>query len=271
MSSLHLLADDPLPVQHWREEGAGAVLLACDHASNLVPRALAGLGLGADELGRHIAWDIGAANVTRRLAAMLDAPAILAGYSRLVIDCNRDPADASSIPETSDGVEIPGNRGLPEAARAARLAAIFAPYHAAIEAWIEARLARGIAPALVSVHSFTPIMGGKARPWHVGVLWEEDGRIPIPLLAALRANPALVVGDNEPYSAREPEGYTVRHHAVARGLPHVAIELRQDLVANDDGAARWAELLAAALRPILSRAELYRVGDWTRAGRDPNI
>jgi predicted N-formylglutamate amidohydrolase len=265
------LADDPPPVQHWREEGAANLLLTCDHASNIVPRALGALGLGASELTQHIAWDIGAANVTRRLAGLLDAPAILAGFSRLVIDCNRDLDDASSIPETSDGVPIPGNRNLAAPARAARMEKIFAPYHAAIEHWLEARRARGMVPAFVSIHSFTPVMDGKARPWHAGILWDSDARIPLPLLAALRSDPSLVVGDNEPYSAREPPGYTVRHHAEARGLPHVAIELRQDLIGDDQGAARWAEILCAALAPILARADLYRAGGWTQAGSDPHI
>ncbi len=153
---------------------------------------------------------------------------------------------------------MPGNRGLAPEARAARRAAIFAPYHAAIDDWIETRLARGVVPAVLSIHSFTPVMGGKRRPWHVGVLWDRDPRIPVPLLQALRADAALVVGDNEPYSARVPAGYTVRHHAAARGLPHVAVELRQDLVADDAGAARWTGILATALAPILARSGLYQ-------------
>jgi predicted N-formylglutamate amidohydrolase len=260
MASTDLIAGETPPVRHWNDRGRTAALLACDHASNVVPEALGALGLAAAELGRHIAWDIGAAAVTRLLARHLDAPAILAGFSRLVIDCNRDPADPSSIPEISDGVAIPGNRALSADSRLARRAAIFAPYHEAIERWIAARLERGTVPALVAIHSFTPAMGGKARPWHVGVLWDGDPRIPRPLLAALRADASLVVGDNEPYSAREPQGYTVRHHAVARGLPHVAIELRQDLIAADDGAARWAGILARALQPILADPGLYRVG-----------
>jgi len=249
---------DPAPFSVCRPEGAAAVLLTCDHASNAVPASLGGLGLPQAELARHIGWDIGAGAVTRLLAARLDAPAILAGYSRLVIDCNRDPDDPTSIPETSDGTVVPGNRDLAPAECEARRAAIFAPYHAAIEDWIATRLARGIVPAVLSIHSFTPVFAGAARPWHVGVLWDRDPRLPVPLLAALRADPALVVGDNEPYSARMPAGYTVRHHAVARGLPHVAIELRQDLVGDDAGAARWAAILAAALAPSLARAELYR-------------
>lgn len=223
-----------------------------------MPRALGDLGLAREELSRHIGWDIGAAEVSRRLAQRLDAPAILAGYSRLVVDCNRDPDDATSIAETSDGVAIPGNRGLSPQARRARQDEIFVPYHAAIAAWLDRRLARGIVPAVLSIHSFTPSMGGTARPWHVGILWDDDPRIPVPLLEGLRADPALVVGDNEPYSAREPAGYTVRHHAVARGLPHVAIELRQNLVADEAGAARWAERLGLALAPILACPEIYR-------------
>jgi len=249
--------DDPPPVE-LIESGAAPLLLTCDHASNAVPRTLKGLGLASEALAQHIGWDIGAAAVTRRLAAALDAPAVLSGYSRLVIDCNRDPADPSSIPARSDGIAVPGNCHLAPEARHARRRACFEPYHARIAAWLAASAAPPRVPALLSIHSFTPAMQGRARPWHVGILWNKDGRIPLPLLAALRAEPGVVVGDNEPYSAREPAGYTVRHHAEARGLPHVAIELRQDLVATDAGAAAWAVRLQAALAPILARPELYR-------------
>jgi predicted N-formylglutamate amidohydrolase len=250
---------DPLPVESCRGDGRAPVLLTCDHASRAVPQALGGLGLPPRAIDEHIGWDIGAAMVTRDLAPMLDAPALLSGYSRLVVDCNRDPDDPSSIPEVSDGIAVPGNRALAPAARAARLQACFAPYHAAIASRLAAMLAAGVAPVLLSIHSFTPEMNGVARPWHVGVLWDKDPRIAVPLLAALRADPNLVVGDNEPYSAREPAGYTVRHHAAAQGLPHVAVELRQDLIATAAGAADFAARLAAALRPMLTRPELYRV------------
>jgi predicted N-formylglutamate amidohydrolase len=235
------------------------VLLTCDHASSAIPRALDDLGLPPAAARQHIAWDIGAAAVTRLLADALDAPALLTGYSRLVVDCNRDPGDPTSIPAVSDGIAVPGNRDLTAAARVARLAACFAPYHAAIAARLDALLAAGTPPALLSIHSFTPVMAGVARPWHIGILWDKDGRIPQPLLAALRADPAIAVGDNQPYSAREPAGYTVRHHAVRRGLPHVAIELRQDHIVDDHGARSWASRLAAALRPILAQREIYRV------------
>lgn len=252
-----IAATDPAAVEFVHSEGKTPVLLTCDHASRLVPRVLRNLGLPDDIIARHIGWDIGAAEVTRRLAPLLDAPAILAGYSRLVIDCNRDPSDASSIPRESDGVAIPGNAELDPTARRARRDAIFDPFHGAITAWIASRQKRGIAPALISIHSFTPAMQGMERPWHVGVLWDEDGRIATPLLDALRAAHGIVVGDNEPYSARNPVGYTQRHHGLERGLPHVAIELRQDLIANGHGAALWAERLARALKPILAPRELY--------------
>jgi predicted N-formylglutamate amidohydrolase len=238
--------------------GGGRVVLACDHASKRVPRVLGTLGLTGAELARHIGWDIGAAALTRALAVRLSSPAVLARYSRLVIDCNRDPADKSSIPEESDEVPVPGNRGLSEPARAARRAAIFDPYHAGIAAWIDDALARGPVPALISIHSFTPAMGGVERPWQVGILWDADDRIAQPLMAALRAA-GFAVGDNQPYSAKQPAGYTQRHHALARGLPHVAIEVRQDEIGDDAGASLWAGRLASALAPILAGESLYRL------------
>ncbi len=239
---------------------AGArVLLVCDHASKLVPRALNRLGLDDAALSQHIGWDIGAGDVTRNLARALVLPAVLFGHSRLVIDCNRDPDDPTSIPQTSDGVAIPGNRDLTAAARQDRRRHLFEPYHAAIAAWIAASLESGIFPALIGVHSFTPSMNGNARPWHVGVLWDGDGRIALPLLASLRGEAGLIVGDNQPYSARQPAGYSMRHHASNRGLPHVALEIRQDLIAADAGARDWAELLARVLQPILEDDSVYRL------------
>jgi predicted N-formylglutamate amidohydrolase len=225
-----------------------------------LPGALGQLGLDETLLMRHIGWDIGAAEVTRRLAALLDAPAVLCGYSRLVIDCNRGLGDPTSIPEESDGVRVPGNVGLAPAARVARVEAIFRPYHAAIEAQLATFAERGIVPVVFSVHSFTPVMNGFVRPWHVGVLWDKDPRVPVPLIAELAAaDPRRIVGDNEPYSAREPSGYSIRTHAEPAGLPHAAVEIRQDLIDTPSGAAQWADILAAALAPILARPDLNRV------------
>ncbi len=253
MTSQTLLAASDPPVFELCHPGTAPVLLTCDHASRRVPAALTLLGLTETALAQHIGWDIGAAAVTRRLAPLLDAPAVLAGYSRLVIDCNRPPDDPSSIPGESDGIAIPGNAALDPAARRERITALFEPYHAAIDQQLARIGVGGRAPAVISMHSFTPRTKGFARPWHVGVLWDGEGRIAKPLLAALRAelDPTLV-GDNLPYSAREPVGYTQRHHAFDRGLPHVAIELRQDLIAAEAGAAEWAERLARLLKPILA-------------------
>ncbi|HEV8016105.1 MAG TPA: N-formylglutamate amidohydrolase [Stellaceae bacterium] len=258
MSDNLLTADEPPAVERCHANGKAPVVLTCDHASRRIPAVLGMLGLTEAVIQRHIGWDIGAAAVTRRLAPLLDAPAVLAGYSRLVIDCNRPVDDPSSIPPESDGIVVPGNAGLGDAAIAMRRSSLHAPYHAAIDDEI-ARVERaGVVPAIVSIHSFTPQMKGFARPWHVGVLWDGDGRIALPLLAALRGElgPALV-GDNLPYSAREPVGYTQRFHAFDRGRSHVAIELRQDLVAEEAGAAVWAERLARLLQPILATPGLY--------------
>ncbi len=235
------------------------VLLVCDHAGKLVPRALNRLGLADAALSQHIGWDIGAGDVTRNLAQALFLPAMLSGYSRLVIDCNRDPDDPTSIAPVSDGVAIPGNRDLDAAQRKARRRHLFEPYHAAISSWIETALGRGIFPALIGLHSFTPSLDGNDRPWHIGVLWDDDGRIALPLLASLRGETELIVGDNQPYSARQPVGYTMRHHASNRGLPHVTVEIRQDLIAADAGAREWASRLARVLRPILDDDSIYRL------------
>lgn len=254
-------ADDPQPVTVLDAVGEVSVLLICDHASNRVPRRLRDLGLSADVLDRHIAWDVGAAALTRELAGRLGAPAVLAGYSRLVIDCNRQPGDPTSIPETSDDVGIPGNAGLSDGAAEARADEVFWPYHHAITRELARLWRHERPPILIAVHSFTPVMNGRPRPWQVGVLWNRDPRLAVPLLARLRRHPDLCVGDNEPYSGREL-GYTIDTHAAAAGLPHVSIEVRQDLIAADEGVATWGALLGDALAPLLAdpslhRAELY--------------
>jgi predicted N-formylglutamate amidohydrolase len=223
-----------------------------------VPRALGELGLAPATFDRHIAWDIGAAEVARHLAKALDAPLVLSGYSRLVIDLNRRLDDPTSIPEVSDGVLVPGNRALTAAERARRAAALFRPYHQAIAAELARIAARGRPPAIVSVHSCTPIFHGFERPWHIGVLWNEDPRLAVPLMARLAARGDVVVGDNQPYSARDGHGYTVRTHAEQPSLPHVLLEVRQDLIDTHHGAATWAGVLHEALAPLLADAALRR-------------
>jgi predicted N-formylglutamate amidohydrolase len=254
-----LTAADPPPVEHVNTEGKAPVLVTCDHASRHVPKSLRNLGLDTESLKLHIGWDIGAADVSRGLARRLDAPALLAGYSRLVIDCNRDLDDPTSMPAVSDGVPVPGNRNLGPAAKAQRVEALFKPYHGAVEAALDRFAQRGVHPAVLSIHSFTPFMNGFARPWHIGILWDKDPRMAVPMLAALRREAGLVVGDNEPYSAREPAGYTVRTHAEKRGLPHLNVEIRQDLIETDAGTAEWADRLVRVLTPILEDPALYHV------------
>jgi len=250
---------DPPPFEVVNPDGAGRVVLIADHAGRAIPAALGTLGLDEVALARHIAWDIGIADVTRRLAERLDAPAVLAGYSRLVIDCNRHLDDPTSIAQVSDGVDIPGNRGLTAAQRARRAEACFRPYHEAVSRVIEGRRRAGAVPALVSMHSFTPIFAGVERPWHVGVLWNRDPRLAVPLMQKLRADPAICVGDNEPYSGRDEHGYSIHVHGQQLGLAHVLIELRQDLIDTRHGAVEWADRLADVLAEILTDEDVFRV------------
>ena len=251
--------DDPPACEVLNPEGAAPVVFLCDHASNRVPCALDRLGLAPADLERHIAWDIGAAAITRRLAAHFDAPAVLAGYSRLVIDCNRRLEDEQSILSLSDGTEIPGNRNLTGEDAAARVHAFFDPYHRACTAVLDEVEARGaVAVPVVMMHSFTPVMNGALRPWHAGVLWDgDDGRMALPLLDALRARDGLHIGDNEPYNGASPHGYTMPAHAARHGRANVQIEVRQDLVADEPGIERWSAILIEALAGVLADPALH--------------
>ncbi len=244
-------AGDPPPYSVVNADGRAPLLLVCDHASREFPAAMGRLGLAEDATRRHIAWDIGAAEVTRALARIFDAPAVLAGYSRLLIDCNRTLSDPSSIVPASDGEVVPGNRRLTSVDRELRARSFFEPYHEAIALRLEEARHRRVVPALVSMHSFTPVFGQVVRPWHVGVLWDRDARIAVPLLERLRAVPGLVVGDNLPYSGRHPADYTVARHAEGARLPHVCLEIRQDQLETAAGVEHWARIVAAALGPIV--------------------
>jgi predicted N-formylglutamate amidohydrolase len=249
---------EPAPFTLVNAEATTPLLLVCDHASNAIPQALGRLGLQPADLERHIAYDIGAAALTRLLAGHLDATAVLAGYSRLVIDCNRQPGDPHSILAKSDGTPIPGNANLSDEAQAARAEAVHWPYHHAIDQTF-ARLRRlGREPLFFSIHTFTPSLGGEDRRWDAGVLWNRDPRLAVPLLRVLREGRDLLIGDNEPYSGREI-AYTLNLHAGAAGLPHAAIEVRQDHCEDVSDLARWAARLAAALKGILAMPHIHRV------------
>jgi len=244
---------DPPPFRVIEAAGPAPALLICDHASKAIPARLDRLGLDGAELARHIAWDIGVAEVAAELAPRLECPAVLSGFSRLVIDANRRTGSAGSIPEVSDGTQVPGNRNLGEPHRQARVEQLFKPYHAAVARLIEAKLAMGQRPVLIFLHSFTPVMEGFRRPWEVGILWNEDRRLAGPLIDALRAR-GLNTGDNEPYSGASTEDYGLHAHAEARGLPCALVELRQDLVATRHGVRQWTTILHEVLKPLIRQA-----------------
>jgi len=248
MNTEPLLDDgEPNPVSFDNETGQSVFFLTCDHAGRAIPCRLDGLGLPEHETWRHIAWDIGIAAVARKLSRLLDAAVILQTYSRLVIDCNRDPKAPSSIPEISETTEIPGNSGLTDTARTARINAVFRPYHDTIAAALDRRKAAGRASVLVALHSFTPVFKGVARPWHAAVLYDRDARLARSLFELLSAEEGLVVGDNEPYRVTDLTDYTVPVHGERRGLPYVEIEIRQDQIAEPSGQRDWAERLARLL------------------------
>ena len=239
-------------------DAASGLLLVCDHAENRLPPEYGDLGLPAAEFQRHIAYDPGAAELTRRLAAMLEAPAVLSTFSRLLIDANRGEDDPTLIMRLSDGAIVPGNTEADDAERARRIARFHAPYHDAITAAIDRAIDAGHVPMVFSVHSFTPVWRGARRPWHAGVLWDLDPRFAVPLIEALRADPALVVGDNEPYAGALAND-TMNRHATLRGLAHALIEVRQDLIADDRGVAGWCERLASILSAINAQPDVHEV------------
>jgi predicted N-formylglutamate amidohydrolase len=239
--------DDPAPVEVLRPAGQSDFVLTADHAGRAIPRRLGTLGLPESELARHIAWDIGIAGVTARLAETLDATAVLQTYSRLVIDCNRGHGVDSSIPTISEHTEITGNRDLPSAERTARQREIFAPYHGRIRAVLDARERALRRTVLIAMHSFTPVFKGEARKMQVGILYNRDPRLGHILLDLLRAEGDLVVGDNTPYAVSDATDYTVPMHGERRGIPHVELEIRQDLIADEVGQAAWAARLARLL------------------------
>jgi len=252
-------SDEPPAVEVVREDAETQFFFVCDHASARIPRSLDNLGLEPDLLQRHVAWDIGAAEVARRLGNRFKAPLLVSGYSRLVIDVNRRLEDAASIAVQSDGHLIPGNRDLSVEQVTLRAETFFWPYHWAIARQIDRVRERGQVPAIISLHSFTPEFGHVARPWPIGVLWNNDGRIARPLMQQLRASKQICVGDNQPYSAHSPYGYTMNAHAETAGLPHVLIEVRQDIIATAAGADQWSNILGDALSEILEDHDIYHI------------
>lgn len=250
------------PVEEVAGDLGRGVILVCDHASGALPGEYGSLGLGKSEFMRHIAYDIGAAALTRELAARLGVPAILSNYSRLLIDPNRGEDDPTLIMRLSDGTVVPGNARIDEDERASRITRFYRPYHDAIARRIDEALAAGVVPALLSMHSFTAHWRGFARPWHAGILWDRDPRLAVPLIEALRAQgDGLVIGDNEPYSGRL-KGDCMYRHGTRRGLAHALVEIRQDLLGNEAGIGEWAGRLADCVSKIAIRDELRKIRDF---------
>lgn len=230
--------------------GKGAYVLTCDHASNFMPPEFGTLGLAPSELDRHIAWDPGALSVAQKMAAALDATLIETRISRLVLDCNRALDAPGLVPLVSETTVIPGNDGLSEQDRQARIVRCWQPFHDAIGSVIEERLGRGQETRLVSIHSFTPVYKGVDRPWQIGVIHDDDTRLALPLIGALNGVVGLNVGANQPYSPADGVYFTLEHHARSRNLPCAMIEIRNDEVADEAGCRRWAELLATLLGQV---------------------
>ena len=240
------------PVVVENPEGAGPFVIVCDHASNRIPDEYRSFGFADDALSTHIAWDPGALAVSRRLSALLDAPLLWPDVSRLVIDCNRPIGASSLIVTESEGRPVPANSNLSEAQRAERVQRVHVPYHEAINACLKRRHA----PALIAIHSFTPVYLGKSRPWEIGIVFGDDRRLADDFIRALQADPALTVGINQPYAPSDQVYYTVERHAGPRGLPAAMIEIRNDEIDEAEGQRRWADRLAdilMATKPRLAR------------------
>jgi predicted N-formylglutamate amidohydrolase len=229
-------------------------LVVCDHASNRIPAALGNMGISESDRYDHIAWDIGAARVASRLADRLGAPLVICNYSRLVIDCNRYPASPEATPSVSDGRLIAANQDIPAMQRQRRMAEVFIPYHRAVSLLLEDAMHAGHRPVVLSIHSCTPQLGSVVRPWEIGIGWTRDSRVARPMVTALRAVPGLIVGDNQPYSLEIGHDFTVPEHALSRGLAHLQVEFRNDLVAAIAGAYRFADQFFAAISSIADTA-----------------
>lgn len=246
----------------YAEPGAATspVLFVCDHASNACPPEHPDMGLADPAMmQQHIAWDIGAAAVTERLAAQYQATAIYAGFTRLYIDPNRDLADPSLIPVASDGIAIPPNDQVSDADREDRLNTLFRPYHDEVARQIDRSLRADTVPLITAIHSFTPHMNGFDRPWHLGVLWARDPRVKDKALSWLAGLDGVVSGENEPYSAISGPGYSMDAHALARGLPHLLLEIRQDLITDKEGQDHWADIARRLIDHLIADPDIMRI------------
>ncbi len=242
--------DWPQAVEVLNADGRSGIVLLCEHASNHMPARYHGLGLDAPHLQRHIAWDIGAAEVTRRLSERLDAPAFLSNYSRLLIDLHRPLGSEGSIPVRSEDTDIPGNADVDDAERERRAAIMFKPFHDLVARHLDSRQAAGWPTRIVTIHSFTPVFLGERRPWHAGVLYDRAAPLGEAILDGLRVDPSLNVAPNVPYVISEDADYAVPIHGDRRGIEAALVEIRQDLLSDKAGIEEWAARMAAALAHV---------------------
>ena len=243
---------DPAPFSIFNADSSSNLLFTSDHNGSAIPTKLKNLGVPLNELRRHVAYDIGIDAVAHALSARFNATLIVANYSRLVIDCNRHPGSAGSIPSVSDNTVVPGNKNLSDDDIKSREDEIFDAYHSSVGNRISIMRSENKNPILISLHSFTPVIGGQFRPWEIGILFKDDERLSAPLINKLREQKDLNIGDNKPYSGSEPAGYTVDHHVEPLNLPSVAAEFRQDLIEFESGAVRWANTFGDALGHVLA-------------------
>ncbi len=228
-------------------------LLTCDHASNRVPYHMDNLSLSPKELSRHIAWDIGAMGMANEISRILDAPLVSGNYSRLIIDLNRPISSPTLIVDNADGTPILANTNVSHLEFSERVDYFHTPYHNKISSMLDLRVMDENVPILVAIHSFTPLLNNTNRPWHIGLLYEHDDRLVEPLKEAiLSKNPELIIGDNEPYAIRGPSDYTIPFHGQDRGIPHIEIEVRQDLIETQEKQIIWGQRLASALISVVN-------------------
>lgn len=248
--------DEPPAFELIRGAADSPIVILCDHARNKTPRCLGLMGVTEEVFEKHIAYDIGAESVARELQRLFHGFLVIAGYSRLIIDLNRHPGDGSAIPEISDNIEIPANKQLSPDQVIQRENALFWPYHNTVTEQINKIQDKGRTPIILSIHSFTPEYRGYKRPWHIGVLWDQEKRISEPLIESLQSEPDICIGDNEPYHARNPLGFTMDVHCERNGHPHVLLEIRQDLINDNEKAENWAQLIHRHLAAVLQHTGL---------------
>lgn len=248
-TALHgvLKAHEPHPLETFNEDAASDYVIICEHAGRRIPESLGTMGLSENDLSRHIAWDIGALSVAKKLSDLLDAPLYTQRYSRLVCDCNRQPDAETFAPETSEGTVVPANRNLSPDERRMRAEEIFWPFHNAVSQALDRREEEGRKTRLVTIHSFTPVFLGKSRPWEIGILFNRDKTLSPAMLDWFRRNTDLCVGSNQPYAVSDATDYAVPVHGERRGIPCVEIEIRNDLIGSEEDAADWADLIAKGL------------------------